>query len=57
MDRYTKEYPSGDKGGNAFTLKMHLKANELHAVWDSALYTYHASMKKPFTSETFTNLG
>ena len=36
---------------------MHLKANELHAVWDSVVYTYHASMKRPYTSETFASLG
>ena len=57
VDRYTSKYLSGDKGGNAFAVKMHYKANELHAVWDSAIYSYYASIKKPFTAETFTMLG
>lgn len=57
VDRYTNKYPSGDKGGNAFAIKMHYKANELHAVWDSAVYSYYTSIKKPFTAETFTLIG
>lgn len=40
-DRYTKDKPKGDKGGNDFALKNHYTANELHAVWDNVLYTYH----------------
>ena len=37
--RYTKDYPEGDEGGNAF--KVHVNASEqitnLHALWDSVV--------------------
>lgn len=56
-DRYTKEYPNGDKGGNMFTLKGHYKANELHAVWDNVIYTYYTNPKRPFTAESWADQG
>ena len=37
-NRYTKDLPSGDRGGNDFPLKYHYTANELHAVWDTVVY-------------------
>ena len=57
VERYTKEYPNGDKGGNDFTLKNHLSANELHAVWDNVIYIYHKNPKRPFTSDTWSTFG
>ena len=54
-DRYTENYKEGDKGGNMFPVKNHLSANELHAVWDNAIYAYHASIKKPFTSDSYSS--
>ena len=57
VDRYTKEYPSGDKGGNAFDLKGHYSANELHAVWDNVIYTYHKNPKRPFSAATWSDFG
>ena len=47
-DRYTAEHPKGDKGGNDFPLKGHYSANELHAVWDTVIYQYHATVHRPF---------
>jgi hypothetical protein len=41
--RVDKNYPSGDKGGNMFTLPNHYESAELHAAWDSVLYEYHKS--------------
>ena len=57
VDRYTKEFPNGDKGGNAFELKNHYSANELHAVWDNVIYTYHNNPKRPFSPATWTDFG
>lgn len=54
-DRYTAEHPDGDKGGNDFPLKYHYTANELHAVWDTVVYQYHTSIKRPFTADTFAD--
>lgn len=56
-DRYTKDLPKGDKGGNAVPLKNHYSANELHAVWDNVIYTYHTNPKRPFTSATWADFG
>ena len=38
-----------------FPVKNHYSANELHAVWDNVIYTYHTSIKKPFTSDSFSS--
>jgi len=57
VDRYTKEFPNGDKGGNEFELKNHYSANELHAVWDNVIYTYHKNPKRPFTAATWSDFG
>lgn len=56
-DRYTKEYPKGDKGGNMFVLKGHYSYNELHAVWDSVIYTYHKAPARPFTADSWADFG
>lgn len=57
VGRYTKEYPDGDKGGNAFDLKNHYSASELHAVWDNVIYTYHTNPKRPFSAATWSDFG
>ena len=56
-NRYTKDKPSGDKGGNDFMLKYHYSANELHAVWDNVIYQYYKSVKRPFTADSFAQQG
>jgi hypothetical protein len=56
-DRYTKDLPKGDKGGNAVPLKNHYSANELHAVWDNVIYTYYKNPKRPFTAATWADFG
>jgi hypothetical protein len=56
-DRYTKDRPTGDKGGNAFIVKNHYSASELHAVWDNVIYTYHKNPKRPFTQGTWADFG
>jgi hypothetical protein len=56
-DRYTEELPKGDKGGNAFALKYHYSANELHAVWDNVIYSYHKNPKRPFTENSWLDFG
>lgn len=50
---YDDEYPSGDKGGNSFTLPYHYGADELHAVWDIIIYSQHNNIARPFTTETW----
>lgn len=52
-NRYTKELPNGDKGGNDFPLKYHYTANELHAVWDTVVYDNHKSIHRPFDNDSF----
>ena len=43
--RVDKEFPQGDRGGNLFNLPNHLSIGDLHAVWDSVLYQYHATLE------------
>ena len=38
--RVSKTFPFGDKGGNSFALRYHYGVNELHALYDTALYTH-----------------
>lgn len=45
MNRVNDQFPKGDKGGNEFLLPNHLRSNNLHAVWDAAVYRFHASIK------------
>ena len=56
-NRYTKDMPSGDRGGNDFLLKKHSGASELHAVWDTVIYTHHRSVKRPFNGDTWKQFG
>jgi hypothetical protein len=44
-NRVTKESPTGDKGGNDFHLPSHYGNSDLHAVWDTLIYEYHAAVK------------
>ena len=56
-NRYTKDRPSGDRGGNDFILKNHYSASELHAVWDNAIYVNHKTPARPFTSSSFADFA
>ncbi len=37
-----------DRGGNDFVLKSHYGVDNLHALWDSAVYRYHNATATPF---------
>ena len=37
--RVSETFPFGDKGGNSFALRYHYRVNELHSLYDTALYT------------------
>ena len=39
----------GDRGGNGFALKLHYGVDNLHALWDTAIYRYHNSTATPFS--------
>ena len=56
-NRYSDEYPAGDRGGNNFILKNHYAAGELHAVWDNVIYQYHKNPKRPFTENSWLDFG
>lgn len=38
LNRVNEDYPKGDIGGNAFPIPYHYTADNLHALWDSAIY-------------------
>ena len=47
--RLDKEYPQGDRGGNAFPLPNNLGVDKLHAVWDSVIYQYTGYADLPYS--------
>ena len=55
--RYSEKYPDGDKGGNDVEIKYHYKAKNLHAVWDSMVYSYYKTIYRPFNDSSWQDLG
>ncbi len=53
--RINKEFPKGDKGGNAFPLPNHYEVDELHALWDKVLYEEKHNIARPFTDDSWTS--
>ena len=54
--RLTKEHPKGDLGGNLFNIsspKGYKSIDNLHALWDSAIYSEYKVASTPFTPETW----
>jgi len=49
LSRYTKENPSGDRGGNTMRLKNHYTVSNLHSLWDTSVYTFYKSFTRPFS--------
>ncbi len=45
--RYTKNLPSGDRGGNDFPLSGAGRYKNLHAYWDAGLGLFEASVERP----------
>lgn len=48
-DRYTRQYPSGDRGGNDFPIEYDDDIKELHALWDSVLGYMEESLVRPLS--------
>ena len=44
LERVNSEFPAGDEGGNLFPLKYHYDVDNLHALWDTAMYENHESV-------------
>lgn len=47
--RYSPENPSGDLGGNRYTLKNRYGAKNLHAVWDKVIYKNKKNSRRPLS--------
>lgn len=56
LDRVDAEFPLGDRGGNEFPLKYHYDVDELHALWDTVIYTNHDSVHLVITLSIFNTL-
>ena len=50
VSRVDSEYPKGDRGGNSFHVQTKNGAKNLHAVWDSVVYSEHTDMKTVSTN-------
>ena len=55
--RVDDKYPAGDRGGNSFKLTSHEGASNLHAVWDSVIYTQLGYPVLPMPDADWTTLG
>jgi hypothetical protein len=42
-----------DRGGNDFPLKSQYGVDNLHALWDTSMYTYYNTSATPFTDEAW----
>ena len=54
---YSEDYPEGDKGGNEIDIKYRYTADNLHQVWDTVLYQFRRTIYRPFTTESFAEIG
>ena len=54
--RVNPDYKQGDFGGNLVKLPSISGAGNLHAVWDSVIYTYTGYVKLPFTDSAWDEL-
>lgn len=57
MNRYTADYPKGDKGANAFKLPYRYAVKSLHSLWDKVLYEERYNIRRPFTEETWAEFS
>ena len=49
--RFSKEYPKGDAGGNAFKLPYRYRVTSLHALWDKVLYQERNNIRRPISDD------
>lgn len=52
--RVSKLLPDGDRGGNDFPLQYHYGVNELHALYDTLLYTLSHPINIPEVARNLT---
>ena len=55
--RVNSEFPAGDRGGNSFPLTSKDTAKNLHAVWDSIIYTGTGHPTLPIPDSEWNTLG
>lgn len=57
LARVNEDYPKGDAGGNAFELPYRYRVENLHALWDSVLFTTRKYLKMPLEQKNWDFLG
>jgi len=55
--RVDDEFPTGDRGGNSFSLASKDGAKNLHAVWDSVIYSETGHPTLPIPDSNWNKLG
>ena len=55
--RFTESFPNGDEGGNYFRLLKKGEVDNLHALWDSALYDQSKDFKLPLNDQDWAQIG
>ena len=56
MGRFTRKYPDGDRGGNAFKLKSKYGVTNLHSLWDKVLYEERNNIPRPISAEDWADI-
>ena len=57
VTRITQDRPDGDKGGNLFKVNEHKGIKNLHAIWDSVIYTKIGYEDLPYTDKGWKDQG
>ena len=55
MGRYNADYPTGDKGGNAFDLTYRYGVDNLHSLWDKVQYEERSNIARPIEPAVWEN--
>jgi len=55
--RVDDEFPAGDRGGNSFPLTPKGGASNLHAVWDSIMYSQEGYATLPISDSDWETYG
>lgn len=53
-ERYSEDHPSGDVGGNLFTLQTYDGSKNLHAAWDALVYSQHNNIGRPIPDDYYS---
>ncbi|CAG9319417.1 unnamed protein product [Blepharisma stoltei] len=54
---WSRQFPSGDQGGNLFNITFDKTVTELHALWDSVMGEWEVDLVRPLTSDGWHDIN